>query len=126
MSVCREKVTINKVDRINGSLLINKKLSLLVTIKRGWPAGLLRRGETNTQYRGRLMLAASFISKHMHDVAFWHLADNRGTATFCPLLDKSGHWSALPLNAPVVNDPSGSIHGNTEADFPHIDIAEGV
>ena len=24
-------------------------------------------------------------------VCFWHLADNRGTATICPLLDKSGH-----------------------------------
>jgi hypothetical protein len=22
-------------------------------------------------------------------------ADNRGTATFCPLMDKSGHWAVL-------------------------------
>jgi hypothetical protein len=36
---------------------------------------------------------------------FWHLADNRGTATICPLLDKSGQRSAQALNAPVVNDP---------------------
>src|SRR5450631_2079772 len=35
----------------------------------------------------------------------WHIADNRGTATFCPLLDKSGQRSAQALNAPVVNDP---------------------
>jgi hypothetical protein len=38
----------------------------------------------------------------------------------------SGHWSALALNALVVNDPSKSIHGNTAVDFPPIDIAEGV
>jgi hypothetical protein len=24
-------------------------------------------------------------------VRFWHIADIRGTATICPLLDKSGH-----------------------------------
>jgi hypothetical protein len=39
------------------------------------------------------------------DARFWHLADIRGTATFCPLLDKSGQRSAQALNAPVVNDP---------------------
>jgi hypothetical protein len=26
-------------------------------------------------------------------VRYWHLADNRGAATFCPLLDKSGQIS---------------------------------
>src|ERR1017187_3058881 len=37
----------------------------------------------------------------------WHIADIRGTATFCPLLDKSGHWQG----------DSTSSSGTTFSDF---------
>ena len=30
---------------------------------------------------------------HLAIVRDWHLTDIRGTATICPLLDKSGHWA---------------------------------
>jgi hypothetical protein len=30
---------------------------------------------------------------------YWHLADNRGTATFCPLLGNSGHRSVARYGA---------------------------
>jgi hypothetical protein len=35
---------------------------------------------------------------------FWHLADIRGTATICQLLDKSGQWSVLALYGSAAND----------------------
>ena len=31
----------------------------------------------------------------VHESGYWHIADIRGTATICPLLDKSGH--GVPL-----------------------------
>jgi hypothetical protein len=34
-------------------------------------------------------------SVRLVNVRLWHLADNRGTATFCPLLDKSGYREPL-------------------------------
>jgi len=43
-------------------------------------------------------LAASFISKHMHDVAFWHLADNPVAHTFVRFwtkADNGGFWPAM-------------------------------
>jgi hypothetical protein len=43
------------------------------------------------------------------DVAYWHKADIRGIATFCPLLDKSGQWSAPVLNGLVANDPTATL-----------------
>jgi hypothetical protein len=39
---------------------------------------------------------SSALANSPRDVAYWHLADNRGTATICPLLDKSGHGLSFP------------------------------
>jgi hypothetical protein len=47
---------------------------------------------------GPPQLAASVISNRARDVACWHIADNRGAATFCPLLDQSGQRWVLPRN----------------------------
>jgi hypothetical protein len=53
---------------------------------------------------------ASFIPSQACNVGFWHKADNLGTAAICPLLDKSGQWSAPLLNGLVANanDPNRS------------------
>jgi hypothetical protein len=37
------------------------------------------------------------LTFHWWNVGSWHIADNRGTATICPLSDKSGHCSAAVL-----------------------------
>jgi hypothetical protein len=50
-------------------------------------------------------LAASFNSKQGCDVAYWHKADIRGTATFCPLLDKNGQNPILARDGLSANDP---------------------
>jgi hypothetical protein len=44
-----------------------------------------------------------FKPNHRRDVAFWHLADIRGIATFCPLLDKGGHWPGSPASMTLGN-----------------------
>jgi hypothetical protein len=36
------------------------------------------------------MAVFPFILKYKYDVGFWHKADNRGSTTICPLLDRSG------------------------------------
>jgi hypothetical protein len=41
----------------------------------------------------------SFLIRAVPNVRFWHLADIRGIATFCPLLDKSGQITARAENA---------------------------
>jgi hypothetical protein len=43
------------------------------------------------------------------NVRLWHLADNRGIATFCPLLDKSGQsWISARVDLSV-NDPTATL-----------------
>ena len=46
------------------------------------------------------------------NVRFWHIADIRGIATFCPLLDKSGHWPVPALNGSVAKDPFRTLDSN--------------
>jgi hypothetical protein len=41
------------------------------------------------------------IANWRRHVCLWHKADNRGTATICPLLDKSEQSSALARDASV-------------------------
>jgi hypothetical protein len=36
-------------------------------------------------------------------VRYWHKADIRGTAIFCPLLDKSGHWLSTVMDDVVTS-----------------------
>ena len=43
----------------------------------------------------------AYIVRTCRHVAYWHLADYRCGATICPLLDKSGQWSAPALNGSV-------------------------
>src|SRR5450631_2738968 len=45
--------------------------------------------------RGRLNWRPLSFPKQAGNVRYWHIADIRGTATFCPLLDKSGHCADL-------------------------------
>jgi hypothetical protein len=52
------------------------------------------------------MLAASFISKHMHDVAFWHITSFAATHHFWSLLDQSGQRRIFSRDGSVANDPS--------------------
>src|ERR1017187_4934792 len=54
-------------------------------------------------------LAASFISIHMCNGRYWHLADIVGAATFCPLLDHNGQRSILVLQGLSANDPSATL-----------------
>jgi hypothetical protein len=43
------------------------------------------------------------------DVAFWHLADKRGTATICPLLDNSGQRWILARDGLSAFDPTATL-----------------
>jgi hypothetical protein len=52
-------------------------------------------------------LAVFFISNQAPNVAYWHKADIRGTATFCPLLDKNGQNPILARDALSVMTQSG-------------------
>jgi len=51
------------------------------------------------------MCAIAAVSRTLIHVRFWHLADIRGTATFCPLPDQSGQRSILAGDDLSANDP---------------------
>jgi hypothetical protein len=42
-------------------------------------------------------------------VCFWHKADIRGTATFCPLSDKNGHCRILACDGLSAFDPTATL-----------------
>jgi hypothetical protein len=48
------------------------------------------------------------------DVGYWHLADNRGTATFCPLSDNSGQTWILAGDGLSANDPYATSNVRSE------------
>jgi hypothetical protein len=55
-------------------------------------------------------LAASFLFLYQsRDVAYWHIADIRGTATICPLLDKSGQQWIFARDGLSAFDPTATI-----------------
>jgi hypothetical protein len=63
-------------------------------------------------------LAAFFISNQTRNVAYWHLADNRGGATFCPLSDNSGQSWILVHDGLSANDPkrTSAVHCGNDFD----------
>jgi hypothetical protein len=77
-------------------------------------------------WRDRLAAVFLFHAGPFTNVCLWHIASIRAHALNGRYWMHSGHWSALARNASAANDPSRSIHGNTAADFPPIDITEGV
>ena len=48
-------------------------------------------------------------AQNTRNVRFWHLADNRGTATICPLLDQSGQRWILARDGLTADDPKRTL-----------------
>src|SRR5664279_4610587 len=60
------------------------------------------------------MCAIAAVSRTLIHVRFWHLADIRGTATFCPLPDQSGQRSILAGDGLSANDPTATFQHRKE------------